>query len=31
VISGDYMIVNTGYATFGQMPGNAVLVFKLNN
>ncbi|MGB4248120.1 MAG: PQQ-binding-like beta-propeller repeat protein [Pseudohongiellaceae bacterium] len=29
VFSGDYMIVNSGYATFGQMPGNAVLVFKL--
>ena len=29
VFSGDYMLVNTGYATFGQMPGNALLVFKL--
>jgi polyvinyl alcohol dehydrogenase (cytochrome) len=29
VLSGDYMIVSTGYATFGQMPGNAVLVFRL--
>lgn len=29
VLTGDYMIVNTGYATFGQMPGNAILVFKL--
>lgn len=29
VFSGDYMIVNSGYATFGQMPGNALLVFKL--
>ena len=29
VLSGDYMIVNSGYATFGQVPGNAVLVFKL--
>ncbi|MDP3518454.1 MAG: PQQ-binding-like beta-propeller repeat protein [Pseudohongiella sp.] len=29
VLSGDYMIVSTGYATFGQMPGNAVLVFKI--
>jgi len=29
VLAGDYMIVNTGYATFGQMPGNAILVFKL--
>ena len=31
VLSGDYMIVSTGYATFGQMPGNAVLVFKLKD
>lgn len=29
VLSGDYMIVNSGYATFGQIPGNAVLVFRL--
>ncbi len=29
VLTGDYMIVSTGYATFGQMPGNAVLVFRL--
>ena len=29
VLSGDYMIVNSGYATFGQLPGNVVLVFKL--
>ena len=29
VLSGDYMIVNSGYATFGQIPGNVVLVFKL--
>lgn len=29
VFSGDYMIVNSGYATFGQLPGNALLVFKL--
>ena len=29
VFSGDYMIVNSGYATFGQIPGNALLVFKL--
>jgi polyvinyl alcohol dehydrogenase (cytochrome) len=29
VLSGDYMIVSSGYATFSQMPGNAVLVFKL--
>lgn len=31
VLSGDYMIVSSGYATFGQMPGNAVLVFKLKD
>lgn len=31
VLSGDYMIVNSGYATFSQMPGNAILVFKLKN
>lgn len=30
VFSGDYMIVNTGYATFGQMGGNTMLVFRLN-
>lgn len=29
VLSGDYMIVSSGYATFSQMPGNAVLVFKV--
>jgi polyvinyl alcohol dehydrogenase (cytochrome) len=29
VFSGDYMIVNSGYATFGQLPGNSVLVFRL--
>ena len=29
VISGDYLIVNSGYATFSQMPGNVVLVFRL--
>jgi len=29
VLSGEYMIVNSGYATFGQIPGNVVLVFKL--
>lgn len=29
VFSGDYMIVNSGYATFGQLSGNALLVFKL--
>jgi polyvinyl alcohol dehydrogenase (cytochrome) len=31
VLTGDYMIVNSGYATFNQMAGNAVLVFKLND
>lgn len=29
VLSGDYMIVSSGYATFSQMPGNAVLVFRV--
>ncbi|MES3009056.1 MAG: PQQ-binding-like beta-propeller repeat protein [Pseudomonadota bacterium] len=29
VLSGDYLIVNSGYATFGQLPGNSVLVFRL--
>jgi polyvinyl alcohol dehydrogenase (cytochrome) len=29
VLSGEYMIVSSGYATFGQMPGNAVLVFRV--
>lgn len=29
VLSGDYMIVSSGYATFSQMPGNAVLVFRI--
>lgn len=29
VLSGDYMIVNTGYAVFGQIPGNTMLVFRL--
>ncbi len=29
VIAGDYLIVNSGYATFGQLPGNALLVFRL--
>ncbi|MEX1198334.1 MAG: PQQ-binding-like beta-propeller repeat protein [Pseudohongiellaceae bacterium] len=29
VFSGDYMIVNAGYGGFGQLPGNAVLVFRL--
>ncbi len=31
VLSGDYMVVNSGYATFGQLPGNVLLVFKLNS
>lgn len=31
VFSGDYMIVNSGYATFGQIPGNAVMVFRLRD
>ncbi|MDT8429227.1 MAG: PQQ-binding-like beta-propeller repeat protein [Pseudomonadales bacterium] len=29
VLSGRYMIVSSGYATFGQLPGNVVLVFRL--
>lgn len=29
VFSGDYMVINSGYSTFGQLPGNAVLVYKL--
>lgn len=29
VLSGDYMIVNTGYAQFGQLGGNAMVVLKL--
>jgi polyvinyl alcohol dehydrogenase (cytochrome) len=29
VISGDYLIFNSGYATFGQLPGNALIVMKL--
>lgn len=29
VVSGDYVLLNSGYATFGQLPGNALLVFKL--
>jgi polyvinyl alcohol dehydrogenase (cytochrome) len=31
VLSGNYMVVNSGYATFGQIPGNVVLVFKLKD
>ncbi|MEX0965487.1 MAG: PQQ-binding-like beta-propeller repeat protein [Pseudohongiellaceae bacterium] len=30
VISGDYMVLNSGYAQFGQLAGNAVIVYKLN-
>lgn len=29
VLSGDYLIFNSGYATFGQLGGNALLVYKL--
>ena len=29
VLSGDYMIVNSGYAQFGQLAGNAMVVYKL--
>lgn len=29
VLSGDYMVVNSGYATFGQIGGNAMVVYKL--
>ena len=29
VFSGDYMVVNSGYAQFGQLAGNAVIVYKL--
>lgn len=29
VFSGDYMVVNSGYATFGQLAGNALIVYKL--
>ncbi|WP_237133966.1 PQQ-binding-like beta-propeller repeat protein [Pseudohongiella sp. O18] len=31
VLSGEYMVVSSGYATFSQMPGNAILVFKLRS
>ncbi|MFT4861864.1 MAG: polyvinyl alcohol dehydrogenase (cytochrome) [Pseudohongiellaceae bacterium] len=31
VFSGDYMIVNSGYAQFGQIAGNAMIVLKLPN
>lgn len=29
VFSGDYMVVNSGYAQFGQLAGNALIVYKL--
>lgn len=29
VLSGDYLIFNSGYATFGQLAGNALLVYRL--
>ncbi len=29
VLSGDYMVVNSGYAQFGQLGGNAMIVYKL--
>lgn len=29
VFSGDYMILNSGYAQFGQLGGNALIVYKL--
>ena len=29
LIVGDRLIVNSGYAFAGKMPGNALLVFKL--
>lgn len=29
VFSGDYMILNSGYASFGQLAGNALIVYKL--
>ncbi|MGM0633010.1 MAG: PQQ-binding-like beta-propeller repeat protein [Pseudomonadota bacterium] len=29
VLSGDHLIVNAGYGGFGQLPGNALLVFRL--
>lgn len=30
VFSGDYMVISSGYSGFSQMPGNAVLVYKLS-
>lgn len=29
VVAGDYLIVNSGYAQFGQMAGNAMIVYRL--
>ncbi len=29
VFSGDYMLLNSGYAQFGQLAGNAMIVYKL--
>lgn len=29
VFSGDYMVVNSGYAQFGQLGGNALIVYKI--
>ena len=30
VISGNYMIISSGYASFGQLAGNALVVLELN-
>ena len=29
VVAGDYLIVNSGYAQFGQLKGNAMIVYRL--
>ncbi len=29
VVAGDYLIVNSGYAQFGQLAGNAMVVYRL--
>ena len=29
VVAGDYLIVNSGYAQFGQLGGNAMIVYRL--
>lgn len=29
VISGDYLVINSGYASFGQLAGNSLIVLKL--